>query len=49
MIVQVKIGSAQRVNSLKNLICAHQIQHRINVSNKNNNIARFDNLDLREI
>ena len=49
MIVQVNIGSAQQVNSLEYLIRAHQIQHRINVPNKNNNIARLDNLDLRKI
>ena len=48
MIVQVNIGSSQQVNSPKYLICAHQTQNRINVPNKNNNIAIFDNLDLRK-
>ena len=48
MIVQVNIGSSQQVNSPKYLICAHQTQNRISVPNKNNNIAIFDNLDLRK-
>ena len=48
MIIQVDIGSAQHVNSPKYLICAHQTKNRINVPNKNNNSAIFDNLDLRK-
>ena len=47
MIVQVDIGSVQQVNSPKHLICAHRTQNSINVPNKNNNIATFDNLDPR--
>ena len=48
MICQLNIGSAQQVNSPKNLICAHQIKHRTNAPNKKINIAIFDNLDLRK-
>ena len=48
MIVQVDIRSAQQVSSPKYFIFAHQTQLRLNVPNKNNNIARFDNLDLRK-
>ena len=46
MIAQVDIGS--EVNSPKYLLCAHQTQNRINVPNKNNDIAIFANLDLRK-
>ena len=48
LLVQHDIGSAQQVNSPKYLISAHQTQRRKNVPNKNNNIAIFDNLDLRK-
>ena len=48
LLVQHDIGSAQQVNSAKYLISAHQTQLRKNVPNKNNIIAIFDNLDLRE-
>ena len=48
MIVQHDIGSAQQVNSPKYLICAHRTQNRIIVPNKINNIAIFDNFDLRK-
>ena len=47
MIVQVDLGSAQQVNSLKYLYCAHQTQNRTNAPDKKINIAIFDNLDLR--
>ena len=36
------------MNSPKNLIRAHQTKNRIDTPNKNNNIAIFDNLDLRK-
>ena len=48
MIVQVDIGSAQQVNSPKNLICAHQNKARIDSANKNKNIAIFDHLNLQK-
>ena len=38
----------QQVSSPKYLIGAHQTKTRIDVPNKNKNIAIFDNLDLRE-
>ena len=47
MIVKVDIGSAQQVSTPNYLICAHQTQNGINVLHKNDNIAIFDNLDLR--
>ena len=34
MIFQLHIGSAQQVNSPKNLICAHQTKDRTNAPNK---------------
>ena len=46
MIVQVDIGSAQQVNSPKYLISVHQAKDRIDVPNKNKNVAIFDHLDL---
>ena len=48
MIVQVDIGSAQKVRSPKDLICAHQTRSRIDTPNKKNNIANFDHLDFRK-
>ena len=48
LLVQHDIGSAQQVNSPKYLICAHQTKDRIDTPNKNNNIAKFDDLDLRK-
>ena len=47
MISQVDIGSSQQGNSPKYLIGAHQTCARADTANKNNNIAIFDNLDLR--
>ena len=44
----VDIGPAQNNSSLKYLIAAHQSLARINVPNKTNNIAIFDNLDVRK-
>ena len=48
MIVQADIGSTQQVSSPKYLVCAHQTQNRKGASNKSNNIAIFDNADLRK-
>ena len=48
MIVQVDIRSAQQVSRPKLLFLAHQTQIRTDVPNKNNNLAIFDNLDLRK-
>ena len=45
---QTDIGSAQNVNSPNFLIAAHQIARKIGVPNKNNNVAIFDNLDVRK-
>ena len=45
---QVDIGSAQNINSPKYLIAAHQFLARINILNKANNIAIFDNLNVRK-
>ena len=45
---QIDIGSAQNINSPKNLIKAHQTGARIGVPNKVNNVAFFDNLDVRK-
>ena len=46
--IQVDIGSAQIVNSPKYLIVAHQTAARIEVPNKTNSIAIFDNLNVRK-
>ena len=43
---QVDIGCAQKVNSPKYLIAAHQTAARIGVPNKARNIAVFDNLNV---
>ena len=48
MIALVDIGSAQQVNSPKHLILAHQTKDRFNTSDEKNNIAIFENLDLRK-
>ena len=48
MFIQHDIGSAQQVNSPNFLIRAHQTEDKIDNPNKNNSIAIFDNLDLRE-
>ena len=48
MIVQADTGSTQQVSSHKCLICAHQTQNRIGAPKNNNNIAIFDNVDLRK-
>ena len=48
LLVQHDMGSAQQVNSPKQLVRAHQMKDRIDTPNKNNNIAIFDNLDLRK-
>ena len=48
ILVQHDTGSAQKVNSPKYLIRAHQRKDRIITPNKNNNIAIFDNLDIRK-
>ena len=48
MIDQHDINSAQKVNSPKFLIRAHQTKDRNETPNKNNNIAKFDNLDLQK-
>ena len=45
---QVHIGSAQNINSQKYLLVAHQTAARIGVPNKANNVAVFDNLDVRK-
>ena len=48
MITQLDIGTSQHVNSPKNLISAHQTRIRADTANKNNNIAKFDNLNLQK-
>ena len=48
MITQVDIGSSQQVNSPKFLIGAHQTRAGADTTDKNDNIAIFDNLDLRK-
>ena len=45
---QVDNGSAQILNSLKYLLVAHQTAARTGNQNKANNIAIFDNLNVRE-
>ena len=47
-ITQLDIGTSQHVNSPKYLIGAHQTHNRADTANKNNNIAIFDNLNLRK-
>ena len=48
LLVQHDIGSAQNVSSPKYMICAHQTSLRTTTPDKKNNIAIFDNLDLRK-
>ena len=48
VIIQHDIGSAQKVNSPKNLIRAHQSRLRSDTTNIINIIAIFDHLDLRK-
>ena len=48
MITQMEIGSSQQINSPKYLIGAHQTRARADTANKENNIAIFNNLDLRK-
>ena len=45
---QVDIGSAQNIFSPKNLIVTNQTAARIGVPNEANNIAAFDNLNVRK-
>ena len=47
-IFQVDIGSAQSVNSPKNLICAHQQANRSDPPNKRSNISIFDHINVRK-
>ena len=47
-ITQIDIGSAQSVNSPNYLITAHQTAARLNAPNKQLNISRFDNLNVRK-
>ena len=47
-ITQLDIGTSQDVNSPKDLIGAHQTRTRADTANKNNNIAIFDNLNLKK-
>ena len=48
LLVQHYIGSAQQVKSPKYLISAHQTSLRTHTPDKKNNLAIFDNLDLRK-
>ena len=48
MIDQHDIGSAQKVNSPKHLIRAHQTKDRNETPNENDNLAILHNLDLRK-
>ena len=45
---QVHIGSAQNINSPKYLLVAHETAARIGDPNKFNNVANFDNLNVRK-
>ena len=47
-ITQIDIGTSQHVKSPNYLIGAHQTRTRADTANKNNNIARFDNLNLQK-
>ena len=47
-ITQMDIGTSQHVNSPKYLIGAHQTRIRSDTADKNNNIAIFDNLNLKK-
>ena len=48
MIVQVDIGSSQKVNSPKYLFCAHQLKDRIDTPISTKNVAIFDHLNLKK-
>ena len=48
MIVQVDIGSSQKINSPKYLICAHQLKDRIDTPISTKNVAIFDHLNLKK-
>ena len=48
MIVQVDIGSSQKVNNPKYLICAHQLKDRIDTPISTKNVAKFDYLNLKK-
>ena len=48
MVVQADIGSTQLVSSPMYSVCVHQTQDRINVPNKNINIAIFVKVDIRK-
>ena len=48
MITQLDIGSSQNVQSPNNLIDAHQTKDRIDMPISTENVAIFDNLDLRK-
>ena len=45
---QVDIGNAQKINSPKSLVVAHQTAVRLQAPNKANNGAVFDNLNVRK-
>ena len=45
---QVDIGTAQNIISPKSLRVTHQTEARIGAPNKANNIANFDNLNVRK-
>ena len=47
--LQVDIGSAQHVNSPKNLFASFQTAERTAAPNKNNNIAIFVNVDVKKV
>ena len=47
-ITQLDIGTSQHVNSPKYLIGAHRTRTRADTSNKNINVAVFDNLNLQK-
>ena len=47
-IFQIDLGTSQVVNSYKCLIAAHQSCTRADTANKNNNIAKFDKINLQK-
>ena len=46
---QIDVGSAQNINGPKYLIVAHQTAAGVGIRNKANNIAVFDNLNIRKL
>ena len=48
LLIQHDIGSAQQVIQPKYLICAHQTNLRTTTPDEKNNIAIFDNMDIRK-